>query len=215
MDNLARILPLASPEHCSGRVVDVSPGRITVHVHGAPLGCVRAASCLLEPVVGDRVVVFREGVEAWVLAVLERPAETLSEVVLEGDATLRSRAGTVTVSAPRGVRLESPEEIRAVSGRFRLVSQRAEIAVATILATGKAIEAEVQQLRTHASRVDQVIGNLTQHIRTAIRRVEDVDLVRAGRVDYRADHVMALHGESAVVTARDVAKVDGQQIQLG
>ncbi len=215
MDTLARILPIAAPEQCSGRVTDVAEGRITVTVHGASVACARAASCLLEPVAGDRVVLYREGAEAWVLAVLERPAQTASDVVLDGDATVRSRDGAVTLSAPGGVRLESPEEVRAVTGRFRLVSQRAELAVAKILATGRAIEAEVQQIRTHATRVDQVIGHLTQHVRTALRHVDDLDLVRAGRVDYRAEQTMALHGESAVVTARDVAKVDGGQIQLG
>ncbi len=60
-----------------------------------------------------------------------------------------------------------------------------------------------------------MIGHFTQTVRSAMRTVEDVDVVRAKRIDYRAEQTMSLHGEAAVVTAREVVKVDGSQIQLG
>lgn len=216
MDNLARLRPpAAAPEHSSGLVVEARDGRFSVRVRGELVSCARAASCLLEPAAGDRVVVYREGAEAWVLAVLDRAAGTVTDVVLDGDATVRSREGTVTVSAPKGVRLESPEEVRAVTGRFRVAAERAELMVQRVLAAGHTVEAQVQHLRTHAGRLDQVIGHFTQTVRSAMRTVEDVDVVRANRIDYRAEQTMSLHGEAAVVTAREVVKVDGSQIQLG
>jgi len=216
MDNLARLhRPVATSEHVSGQVIEARDGGFTVRVRGELVVCLRAASCLLEPVADDRVVVFREGAEAWVLAVLDRAPGAVTDVVLDGDATVRSREGTVTVSAPKGVRLESPAEVRAVSGRFRVVAERAELMVKRVLAAGDVVEAQVQHLRTHAGRLDQVIGHLTQSVRSAIRTVDDVDVVRANRIDYRAEQTMSLHGEAAVVTAREVVKVDGSQIQLG
>jgi hypothetical protein len=216
MDNVARLhRPLPAAEHASGHVVEARDGAFTVRVRGELVTCARAASCLLEPVRDDRVVVFREGEAAWVLAVLARAAGTASDVVLEGDATLRSRDGTVTVSAPQGVRLESPTEVRAVTARLRVAVDRADLLMKRVLAAGQAVEAQVGELRTHAGRLDQVIGHLTQSVRSALRTVDDTDTLRAKRVDYRAEQAMTLHGDAAVLTAREVVKVDGAQIQLG
>jgi len=218
MDNLARIIPptlVAKFEPSSGRVVRVEDGAFVVRVQAVEVRCARAASCLLEPAVGDRVVAWSEGAEAWVLAVLERAPETACDVVLEGDARVRSRDGAVTVSAPGGVRLESPTEVRLVSARVGVAAEKMDLAVQKVLAVGRTVEAEFTSARLHAQRLDQVLGNFTQRVKTALRMVDDVDVVRAGRVDYRAEQVMNLHGESAVMTAEGVVKVDGGQIQLG
>lgn len=216
MDNLARIIPPAPAfEPASGHVLRVDGGAFVVRVRSVELRCARAASCLLEPAVGDRVVAWSEGAEAWVLAVLERAPETACDVVLEGDARVRSRDGAVTVSAPGGVRVESPTEVRLASAKVRVIAEGLDLAAQRVLAVGRAVEAEVAEVRTHAKRVDQVIGSLTQRVKTALRMVDDLDAVRAARMDYRAEQVMNLHGESAVMTGETVVKVDAGQIQLG
>jgi len=214
MDNLARLhRPAAAPEHSSGQVVEARDGRFSVRVRGEFVSCARAASCLLEPAAGDRVVTYREGAEAWVLAVLDRAPGTVTDVVLDGDATVRSREVTVTVSAPKGVRLESPEEVRGDGALPRGGRARGDHGAAR--AGRGAHGGGAGAAPPHAGRLDQVIGHFTQTVRSAMRTVEDVDVVRANRIDYRAEQTMSLHGAAAVVTAREVVKVDGSQIQLG
>jgi hypothetical protein len=47
------------------------------------------------------------------------------------------------------------------------------------------------------------------------RFVEEIDQTRAGTVDLRAQNLMAIRGENAVISARVLAKVDGEQIHIG
>lgn len=218
MNNVARLRPAASHVPSlptSGHVVAIGDEGITVRLDDREALCQQAASCLLRPVEGDRVVVYQEGAEAWVLAVLTRPAGTASEVVLEGDATVASREGVVTLRGPQGVRLESPVEVRAVTGKLRMLAEQADLVLERALLVGKTLHTQVQDVRAQAQQVDSIVGHFVSRVKTAIRQVEQADVVRAGRIDYRADSVAQLEGEATVVHASAVVKVDGKQIQLG
>lgn len=216
MNNVARLRPAAPPTtHTSGFVSAVEGGRFTVRLEAVEVECAQAASCLLQPVVGDRVVVYQEGLEAWVLAVLERPTGTASDVVLEGDATVSSREGVVTLRGPKGVRLESPEEVRTVTARVRMLAERADLAIDRALLVGKTLHTQVSEVRAQASTLDLLVGHLASRVKSALRQVDEVDVVRAGRIDYRAESIAQVEGKATVVHASEVVKVDGAQIQLG
>lgn len=44
---------------------------------------------------------------------------------------------------------------------------------------------------------------------------EGLDEIRAGTVDVRADDLASVRGENTIVSARELAKVDGKQIHIG
>ena len=60
-----------------------------------------------EPAVGDRVLVIGEGERSWVIGVLSGSGRTVLD--FEGDVLLRSRRGTVRLSAAQRVEIEAPE----------------------------------------------------------------------------------------------------------
>jgi hypothetical protein len=66
-----------------------------------------------------------------------------------------------------------------------------------------------------AQEVDSVLTRLTQRAKRVFRFVEEIDQTRAGTVDMRAQNLIAIRGENAVISARVLAKVDGEQIHLG
>src|SRR5262245_47784130 len=60
-----------------------------VEDRGQQIQARRAASCLLEPALGDRVWIVVEGERCWVLGVLERSLDVQATLRVEGDAVLR------------------------------------------------------------------------------------------------------------------------------
>jgi hypothetical protein len=63
--------------------------------------------------------------------------------------------------------------------------------------------------------VDAVTDRYSQTSKTALRKVEHVDKLNAGMVDYRADSLMNLRGQNVVTQARELAKVNADQVHLG
>jgi len=153
----------------------------------------RALSCLVEPEVGDRVLVARSGEtgEAFVLAVLAR----------EGDAP-------VTLLSPRDTALRTV-------GKLTVIAEDATIAAPTFSLHTAVAKIQATQAVAVLGSVDAVLDRLVQCAKRVFRVVEEVDHLRAGRVDYEAEGTLSLHAHDTTVTSEGLVKVDGEQIQLG
>jgi len=55
----------------------------------------------------------------------------------------------------------------------------------------------------------------SQRVKNAYRRVEGMDQLRAQHIDHAADKTMSLRGENTLMTAKQLVKVDGEQIHMG
>src|SRR5690348_13888334 len=87
-----------------GEVVAKDERGLRVRTSLAEFAAQRAVSCLVEPKVGDRVLVAsEEGGESFVLAVLARKEKAAMEIAAEGDLVLRANAGKVQIMAQEGV----------------------------------------------------------------------------------------------------------------
>ena len=173
-----------------------------------------AASCLLSPAPGDRVLVAvpPEGV-LYILSVLERDASAPVEIALGDDVRLR---------AGRRLTLEAPNDVALCGHTVRLASQELEVSAAEgVFAIKKAsfmsgaMQLYVDVVTALVTRVESHIENLSVHAKHSQRYVEGLDLVRAGSVDVRADQAVKIRGENTFVAADELVKLDGEQIHLG
>ena len=64
-------------------------------------------------------------------------------------------------------------------------------------------------------RVLALLDRVSSRVKRSYRMVEECDHVRAEQIDYAAKKRLSLHGETALLTAQHLAKVEGDQIHLG
>lgn len=173
----------------------------------------RAASCLLEPRVGDRVWFVAEAgppgqQRSYVTAVLERAAgETPARLSVDGATEVHVEADVL--------RLRAEERLEVQSDEVRVQGRRASVVLdecSTIL----------RAMFTHASRwtlvgkaIETLAERIVSHSKTALRTVEAVDQVKAGNLDYRAEQTANIGGEQALITGSRIVKVEGGQIHVG
>ena len=153
-----------------------------------------AKSCLVEPDVGDRVLCATGADGTFVLAVLcgaPGAPEAPTRIGGEGDLEI----------APRG--------------RLSVRAKTAAVAIDDLGFFGRVVRAEAARITVAAKELDSVVGRLAQRAKSVFRFVEGMDQTRAGAVDVRAETLASIRGDTAVVSARVLAKVDGQQIHLG
>lgn len=177
---------------------------------------VLAASCLLEPEVGDLVLVsgdLSRG-HAFLLSVLVKSNPQKDMVVLPSgarmvgtDGDLEIKGDALNFSAKKTLSLSSIHtEINSVSATMR----------------GRVFEAWFDSIETNAVKAvfkaKSLIGNLGRsvvHALESLRWIDGLDEIRAGRSQSRISGDYDVQSKHATIRAEGFVRIDGQKIDLG
>jgi hypothetical protein len=192
----ARPVSDATVEH--GAVTRIEGALLAVDVDAGEVLAKRATSCLVAPLLGDRVLVTRGPSGAvYVLAVLEREPSEATTLRVEGDLHIESD----------GFQLTSKEvAVRASRGSF---------IVDRLSLLGAKLEAQLATIRVIGDAVESVFERATQTVKRSLRIVEETDQVDVGEASWSAKETMNVHAKNTVVTSEELVKIDGNQIHLG
>lgn len=217
MRQLARVREQREAFQEAGTVVEVTPaGEFTVRAESGVYGARRAFSCLVEPMAGD--VVLLSGLPSgacYVLAVLEREADAPARLVADGNLEVRLAKGRFVVAAQEGVDLVSAKEVSVTAGGVRVNATEGNVVLKQLSVLGSFVRAEFDRIKVLAESCDSVMDRVLQRVKRSYRFVEEHDQVRAAQIDYVAQNNASLRGENTLITAKDLVKVDGEQIHLG
>jgi hypothetical protein len=210
MESVARRIEIKAVFQEFGEVARVDSEAVTVLTALAEVRARRAASCLLAPAVGDRVLIAtEEGGAAYVLAVLEQRDPEATTISVDGDLNLRSIHGKVSVAAQEGIDLVTAAAAR-IAGKTLEVS-----AVEAISAVGGTVKAEFDKVKLLAATFDSFLERMSQRVKRSYRTVEEIDQVKARHIDYAAAGNAHIRGENTLVTALDLVKVNAEQVHIG
>jgi hypothetical protein len=213
--NAARKLANVETYLEAGRVERMADEVIEVRLANGTCRARRAKSCLVAPDLGDRVLCAIATEDAHVLAVLDGREDAPTRLTADGDLQIQSRDGRVTVGGTAGVALVSGSEVSVTAGSVHVRAPKGSIAIDDLGFLGKVVQAQVTKVALVAKEIDTVADRLAQRVKRSFRFVEEMDQTRAGTIDLRAQNLVGIRGENAVISARVLAKVDGEQIHIG
>ncbi|NDJ56385.1 DUF3540 domain-containing protein [Enterobacteriaceae bacterium 4M9] len=203
-------LPVHLPQQSSGQVVDISPnGNVVVESNGLGWTCRRAASCLLTPELGDTVLIVQSDNDTlWLLAVLERASpENLSHIGVNGSLCISTIGGSLTLESERQLALSGQD--------LQMTAERGRCAIDTLEFEGEEVSARVGIGRWVGNRCESVWQTVTQLSQTLFRQVKQTEHVRAGQLDYQAEDYLRLHARNTLISAKDITRIDSEQIHVG
>ncbi|MBW2456842.1 MAG: DUF3540 domain-containing protein [Deltaproteobacteria bacterium] len=207
---------LAPKEAClETGLIERTTGTLQVVLASGSYEARRAKSCLVAPELGDRVLCAIEQDAVFVLAVLEGREGAATRLTAEGDLRLQAPAGRVSVCSGKGVDIIAAEDVAVTTHTVNVRAKHGSVAVDELGYLGKLVRVQVGKVALFAEEIDSRMTRLTQRAKRVFRFVEDLDQTRAGTVDMRAESLAALRGENTMVTARVLAKIDGQQVHIG
>ncbi len=219
MKNLAKtVLPLnahVSQEafQAMGTIVRVEGSTWIVQTDEGDLRATRAVSCLVEPLVHDFVLLGGVRRAAYVLAILERES-TVVDLATPGDLNVKV-GERFRVIAQDGVDLVTPEAVNITSQEVGIHTSRAKLFASEILAIGTEVIGELTNVKLKGTFFDKVFERVSERVQRSFRRVEEIDQLKAKQIDYIADETMCLRSDNMVATAKELVKVDGEQIHFG
>jgi len=160
----------------------------------------QAASCLLAPIIGDRVLVCQDGGEAFILAVLARSEGGIAEISVP-------YADTVTIKARGAISMEAPS-LQLAAGTLSVMADK-------IFQVGDV-------LTRNFRRIVESVGNKSVHAQTLTTQADNrtaviaqTDMVSAKSLVQTIDGVATQTSEIALVTARRDVRLDGERVSLG
>jgi len=175
-----------------------------------------AASCLLLPQTGDKVLIAAHpSQDAYILAILEREQDCASEIIFENDLTIKSQRGKVSVVSQEDINLISANKLQIVSNETGLHTQKAEIFIDEMSFWGKFLDANVKSIRVLASGFESVIDLLRQKVTRSYRTIEEVEHIKADRYECHAKSLLSLKGKYSTITAKEDVKIDAERIHIG
>ncbi|MDI1475312.1 DUF3540 domain-containing protein [Polyangium sp. y55x31] len=202
-----------------GTVVDVKDGVLTIRVGDFDCSARRAKSCLVAPAPGDVVLCsFGPGGRCFVLAVLEGPegeTKAATKIEVEGDLDVVTGSGKLGLRAAKGVNVASGDEISLVGRALSVSALEGTVFVQKLAYLGDRLKAEIEAIKTVGKTRESFFERVSERVKRSFRTVEDIDQLKANKVDYAAETTLAMRAEHAVVHAEELIKVDGKQIQLG
>ena len=149
----------------------------------------RAKSCLVAAEPGDRVLCSTDGDAVYILA------------VLEGDG---------------GTKVVADGKLEIVADQLKMRARTASLAFEELRIFGRSVEATFgDKASVFAERIESRASRFVQRAKQAFRFVEELEQLRAGNIDMRAESLAAIRGENTIVTARVLAKIDGEQVKIG
>jgi len=95
-----------------------------------------------------------------------------------------------------------------ISGELKVTAASGNVAVSRLSFVSSLVQGEIRAGRLLAESV-------YQRMKRSYRVVDELDQVKAERIDYEAKEDVSLHGKNALITAEGLIKVDGDQIHLG
>ena len=170
----------------------------------------RAAGCLLEPQVGD-VVVLEMAEGGWVTAVLERGSREPARI----EAAELTFAGRHVRFSGERVCIASEGTTTLAASRAYLSAREAPWAVDALDLKGDAAEVDACAADVAAATSDGLFERLITRVSSAVRRVLDIDRLRGAEVDLAAREAASLRGRAAVIRAYETVAVEGGPVQFG
>lgn len=173
----------------------------------------RAASCLLRPEPGDKVLVSGDAVGGlYIIAVLEQHASGHSTVQVDG--VLAISADALSLRGTQRLELEADAlNIKAAAGAIEATDWNVHSRHYTLTA----VELDVAALTSKytGEQRETYYQSVTETTRRSTRYVTGTDTVKAINLDYAADFVARLSGDTTLINGETVVKADGKQILVG
>ncbi|MFH1019069.1 MAG: DUF3540 domain-containing protein [Pseudomonadota bacterium] len=209
------------PENLSGPFFSGFVGGRTgdffhVHTGGERIMARKAGGCLLVPGINDRVLVFSDQEEHFILSILIRNAESPQENVLlfDGPTRLLVEKGDLALQSQGEIQVAAAARIDLASDEIRVHACKAEACIDQCTFWGRMLRVQVEVIKSAARIVDLVVKRWTMQADNSVRYIKEHDEVQAESARYLTEKTLTMHAKNAVHTAEELVSINGGQINL-
>lgn len=179
----------------------------------ADVTALRAAGCLLQPQIGDTVLLLHDagGDEHYILNILARES-TQRVLDFPGDARLKTE-GTLQLQGTE-LDMQGDNETRIRSKRLSLAAASAGMCFNRLELLAGLLDAGVQNVHAVGQRLHLAAAHLVSRLGRAVRST-GYELHRASRLRTEVEKSCTLKAGSAAILAKEDVTIDAEKIDIG
>jgi hypothetical protein len=214
MERLARNMENEKNELFDGRVKIKDDNFFWVETSRGLHKAKKSVSCLIEPLIFDEVLLLsnRNG-KTYILSVLERERDVQSDIIFEGDVSVKVKNGDLGFVAQK-LDLKG-NNIDLVSKDLDIRSLRGKASIRDFTFLGRVFRGNINAVKIISKTMSSITERLTQKARQSYRWIEGLEQVKAGRIKYFAEDSLFMKGKRSSLIAEKKVKIDGEKIHLG
>ncbi len=218
MQNLAKEVEQFQPCLEYGQVVAEDTESFIVQGAYGSVQAVKAASCLIQPKAGDRVLITTDGgAESYILSILKRAESQAprTRLVFDGQVDLVVQGGGFSVAADSDLTLASREKMALASGKISVHAGSGEAVIEKMSFVAKVFEGQIKRIKVVANTVENIFRRLTQRLQDAFRFVADHEEIQTGSTRYLVEDTLTMNAKNAVHMAEEIVTINAEQVHLG
>lgn len=211
-------------------------GRLDVAAGSGPERIVseRGVSAQITSVEGEERVEIRDADDRLLVSVDPRTGGMVLSCP-RGPFAIRSATGDIVLDAAGAVRVNGRERVELCGGEkdgasrlsldktcskleseiVDVTARKARAGLGDVRLAATTLMSRVEDARLLYGRVETVAERVVERARTALRRVEELSELAAGRIRNVASGAMVLEAGHASLEAKDEVRIDGKHINLG
>jgi hypothetical protein len=176
----------------------------------------RAVGCLVEPEVGDLVLLCEAPSEQarFILSVLSRERADAGNICLPGGVTLQTESKHLTVSA-NGINLQGRDSVGLVTAHLDVNVVAATTRVSHLQNWSQSIESTTERVTLITQTLTQHLGRMITRVRESWRKVDGLDETQAARMRVYVQGSHQVDAEHVTVNAEGFVRIDGKSINIG
>ncbi len=199
-----------------GKVIEQNQQSFMVETPTGKWSAKQAVSCLIEPRVGDKVLLaFNSNDISFILAILKRDTVEPYTLQFDRDIQIKVTQGRLALASKNGIDIASENDIRLMSSNINMHAKHGELSIDSLSYIGTILQTQINRIRLFSDIVDSVIGRFTQKIKRSYRFIEESEQVKAERINYDVSNLYSVKGKYTIVTAEKDIKIDGESIHVG
>ena len=201
-----------------GRIVSRSGStRYGVKSSFGIIDAIKAFSCLVQPDVGDRVLLSTDPTgDCYILSVLKRDVSVKeTELTIPGDVSLHADSGSLRLSADQSLSLSGNASIDVATDRITVNAHKGEAAIGKLTMIGRRLSSQIKRITSVARSVDHSFKRLTQRMENCERFVEDHEEVQTGSTRYLVEDTLTTHAGNTLNISEELHTMHAEQIHMG
>jgi hypothetical protein len=176
----------------------------------------RAFSCIINPQVGDKVMFsIDQHDQSCILSIIDRPTDSAASLSFQGDVSINSQQGSISIAGDQGVQLASPKEVTMVAHDLHVAASKGTMQIDDLTTLGDQLTSHISKIRIFAKTIDSVADRLSQRLKNSFRMIEGVDQTRAGDVLTSIKNLFSLRSRQSAILAKKDIKIDAERIHMG
>ena len=192
--------------HCA-RVTQVHPLQVQImgqdQAHFAQL----AASALLQPEIGDLVLIACGQDHCWLTSVLQRNTVGPAHIGV-------AHAQSLHLVHPR-LHLRGINSLQVHTHSLQVHAEHAQARLGVLKLAARLVQVAAERMCTWAEHIHTQAHSLVVRAEQRVTKVDQVDHLQAGQVMTEAQGLMQLKARHLQAKAKDTVFIDGKQILMG